>query len=171
MLAVDVNGARGKTHGLLGVMNGNPADDFTTPSGTIIPHDSDAKDIHDHFGNLCKSHKQNSFSERLDSCNVFCVVSGRTSQSSSLFTYTSGKEWSYYQDINFVPLFSVDECSSEVMAPAISLCEGDAHCLFDYCATKDQDIAKHTKDANENFVQKQGQFSKCSHMNHLYCLC
>ena len=44
-----------QTRGLLGVYNGNPNDDLTTPSGTVLPPDSSWEDIHYKFGMLCKA--------------------------------------------------------------------------------------------------------------------
>lgn len=42
-----------QTRGLLGVVNDNKTDDFTTPSGDVIPWDSSEEDIFHQFGQLC----------------------------------------------------------------------------------------------------------------------
>lgn len=42
------------TEGLLGVMNGDTADDLTSFSGTALPLSSAEKDIYTDFGMTCK---------------------------------------------------------------------------------------------------------------------
>ena len=43
-----------RTKGLLGVVNGDPTDDLTTPNGTVIPSNSSQEEIFHNFGVLCK---------------------------------------------------------------------------------------------------------------------
>lgn len=44
----------GKTKGLLGAYNKNPDDDFTLPSGTVLPSNLTSRQIHFDFGQKCK---------------------------------------------------------------------------------------------------------------------
>lgn len=43
----------GTTRGLLGVFNGNPDDDFTTPDGTVLSSSSTEEEIYHQFGLQC----------------------------------------------------------------------------------------------------------------------
>ena len=43
-----------KTEGLLGTYNGDPDDDFTLPTGTVLPADLNSSAIHYNFGLKCK---------------------------------------------------------------------------------------------------------------------
>ena len=42
-----------RTRGLLGVTNGNPDDDFTFPNGTVLPPNSNMRDIF-YYGEECE---------------------------------------------------------------------------------------------------------------------
>ena len=56
-VTTDLNAAvvRGKTRGLLGVINGNISDDFTLPNGTITDvNATDQSEVYYQFGLLCK---------------------------------------------------------------------------------------------------------------------
>jgi sushi domain-containing protein 2 len=69
------------TAGLLGVFDGNSADDLTDPNGNVIPPNSSLIDIHYNFG-----------------------LKWMISQEESLFSYGS-KNYTAYNDPNFVPSF------------------------------------------------------------------
>jgi len=45
---------KNQTKGLLGTWNGNKLDDFTTPSGYVVPTNSTSRQIHFDFGQKCK---------------------------------------------------------------------------------------------------------------------
>ena len=56
-VTTDLNAAvvRGKTRGLLGVINGNTSDDFTLPNGTITDvNATNQREVYYQFGLLCK---------------------------------------------------------------------------------------------------------------------
>ena len=46
--------AQGLTSGLLGVMDGNPDNDFTLPNGTVLSPNISASEIFYDFGKACK---------------------------------------------------------------------------------------------------------------------
>ena len=42
------------TQGLLGNINNNKSDDFSTPLGEVLPEDSNEEYIYNNFGQLCE---------------------------------------------------------------------------------------------------------------------
>jgi len=45
---------KNQTKGLLGTWNDEQSDDFTTPSGIVLPANSTSRDIHFQFGQKCE---------------------------------------------------------------------------------------------------------------------
>ncbi|XP_013419175.1 sushi domain-containing protein 2 [Lingula anatina] len=109
------------TRGLLGVWNGNIADDFTTSNGVQIPVTSSLQDIHYNFGETW-----------------------RTSSSGSLFTYDPGQSHTSYQNPAFVPTFVISLDSVNVTEVTL-LCGDHNQCIFDYVTTGSAAIAVATK--------------------------
>ncbi|XP_053329471.1 sushi domain-containing protein 2 [Spea bombifrons] len=114
-----------RTQGLMGVMNNDPADDFTFLNGTILRPDATPQEIFQ-FG-------------------AEWAVTNET----SLFTYDSPRLISDYQvkhDPLFVPTFTIEEDPNDPLyAEMISLCGNDTLCRFDVLSTKDLDIGNATK--------------------------
>ena len=43
-----------QTQGLLGTIDGNPENDFLTPTGDLVPYDSNEEVVYKQFGQLCE---------------------------------------------------------------------------------------------------------------------
>ncbi|TRY84670.1 hypothetical protein DNTS_003188 [Danionella cerebrum] len=103
------------TQGLLGTMNDNPSDDFTSSNGTIISSNSSVQEVFD-----------------------YCAGWAITNES-SLFTYDSSHLLNEYfyapkHHSSFIPHFSVEEDPGDALVEAMhSLCsgEGNSFCRFD----------------------------------------
>jgi hypothetical protein len=113
------NEYKGKTRGLLGNMDDNTENEFTTPRGVIMNLNSvDDKSLY-------------SFGEQWKTTSV-----------SSIFTYKTPQTHSSFIDSTFVPKFVVDGISFEdqsLVAPAIAFCNEKqmemSRCLFDISVT------------------------------------
>ncbi|CAI9724667.1 mucinmucin-4-like [Octopus vulgaris] len=117
------------TSGLMGVYNDDKNDDLTTPNGTVLPVNSNERDIFYNFG-------------RLWAINT------------SLFKYPKGFSNADFTDTSFVPLF-IDKTSA-IYNKSLEICKADDNaCIYDYIATGDESIAKATesldKEAKDDF--------------------
>ncbi|XP_067295493.1 sushi domain-containing protein 2 isoform X3 [Pseudorasbora parva] len=103
------------TQGLLGTMNDDPEDDFTSSNGVIIPSNSNAQDIF-----------------------TYCAGWAITNET-SLFTYDSTHLLNEYyyapkHDPSFIPNFSMTEDPEDpLLEPTLNLCagEGASFCKYD----------------------------------------
>uniref|UniRef100_A0A914DWE2 Sushi domain-containing protein 2 n=1 Tax=Acrobeloides nanus TaxID=290746 RepID=A0A914DWE2_9BILA len=116
------------TAGLLGVFDGNSADDLTDPNGNVIPPNSSLSDIHYNFG-----------------------LKWMISQEESLFSYGS-KNYTAYNDPNFMPSFDEPDINN---APpdAYEICGDARDCLYDFLTTNNAALANQTLLAAEKFNQ------------------
>ncbi|KAM9194369.1 sushi domain-containing protein 2 isoform 2-T2 [Dugong dugon] len=119
------------TQGLLGTLNGNPTDDFTLPSGRILPETAGARQL---FGFGAEWAVQNE---------------------SSLFTYDSHFLVNNFlfrpkHDPSFQPLFP-DEvtASSHLVHEANAFCGNDPFCSFDVVATGSLSVGNATRTAHQ----------------------
>jgi uncharacterized protein YneR len=119
VVATVSNEYKGKTRGLLGNMDDNSENEFTTPRGVVLNLNSfDDKSLY-------------SFGEQW-----------KTTSASSIFTYKATQTHSSFIDSTFVPKFVVDGISFEdqsLVTPAIAFCNEKqmetSRCLFDISAT------------------------------------
>ncbi|XP_057204981.1 sushi domain-containing protein 2 isoform X1 [Triplophysa rosa] len=108
------------TQGLLGTMNNDPEDDFTSSNGGMIPLNSSAKDIFTHS------------------------ASWAVTNETSLFTYDSTHllDEYYYapkHDPSFIPVFSVAEDPEDpLLEPTLLMCSGQGaeFCKYDALITR-----------------------------------
>ncbi|OCU02148.1 hypothetical protein XELAEV_18007909mg [Xenopus laevis] len=134
-----------QTQGLLGVMNGNPTDDFSFRNGTALP--------------------PNATPQELFQLGTDWAITN----SSSLFTYDSKFLIENYQekpyDPDFVPIFSVTEDPTDPLkVPVDSLCGSDAFCRFDALTTRDLSVGNATKlshDSHRDFVKSLQAVVSC----------
>jgi len=105
-----------KTKGLLGIMDGNIANDFSLPNGTVLQlNASNDRDIFYKFGEHW-----------------------RNTPSNSIFTYSDGFNHSDYANKTFVPRFIADGIvfsNREVEILAREQCQDNLNCLFDISLT------------------------------------
>ncbi|XP_052830075.1 mucin-like protein [Octopus bimaculoides] len=109
------------TRGLLGVVDGNPDNDFQAPDGSVLPSNATEKDIYNRFGLLWKAQKP-------------------------CFTYAAGKNSSSYKHANFTPRFiNKEELLSLSDNEAKRFCRNNIECLYDLWTTNIKQLAENTK--------------------------
>lgn len=127
-----------KTKGLLGTYNGDPDDDFTLPTGTVLPADLNSSAIHYNFG-----------------------LKWQITDDQSLFTYALGESVSTFANASFEPMF-VEEivwADNATRVAAIAACDGDVACLFDAASTNDVSIGTNSKDVNVQLVKENEELA------------
>ncbi|XP_069475274.1 uncharacterized protein [Ambystoma mexicanum] len=121
------------THGLLGVMNSDPGDDFTFRNGSILP--------------------SNATPEQLFTLGADWAITAET----SLFTYDSWYlEDNYHikHDPDFIPVFSVQEDPSDPLtADMLQLCQSDLFCRFDTLTTRSLQAGNATKMSHQRHLK------------------
>lgn len=127
----EANGDK-KTRGLYGVFDGNPANDFEKPDGTVLDNNAKESQIFSDFGELWK-------------LNV------RTSK----MYYKAGQDANTFVDTTFRPIF-IDEFSKEQVNRAVSTCGGrdKASCIYDFLVTGKDDVAAAARQASEAFAEE-----------------
>ncbi|XP_070567840.1 protein mesh-like isoform X2 [Ptychodera flava] len=118
---------KNQTAGLLGTWNDNPDDDLLTPEGNYVPVNSSLQDIHYDFG------------------MTWAIV-----PADSLFYYRVGEDAHTSTDLTYEPLFNLPRSndSDEVT----DICGASLQCIFDYLVTGDEETAKGSQMAVENYV-------------------
>lgn len=76
------------------------------------------------------------------------MLSGRITESISLFTYEPGKSYHDYQKLSFRPTFSLP---SNLSPEVEELCGTDQECAFDYLVTDSAEFAAETRHVTEIF--------------------
>ncbi len=73
------------------------------------------------------------------------LATGRVAASESRFTYFGAQNWTYFNDLNYVPTFEPNVTESGVTEEEVdALCGTSAACRFDYILTEDQFFAADT---------------------------
>lgn len=138
------------TKGLLGFMDGNGANDFMLPNGTVIALNSNNdKDIFYKFG-----------------------LNWRVSKENSIFTYENGFDHSSYLNEKYVPNFISNGIVFNDIAlgnQAKIVCQENQDCLFDIATTKKISIGemsvKFSKTIEEITEYNSVAVKKCSLLN------
>ena len=84
--------------------------------------------------------------------------------SESLFTYSSGEDWSTFYSPNFVPAYEPVFNDQALQTSAEEVCGGNLQCLFDVASTGRLDIGRATQqsgDEIENAMQLS-ELCKCT---------
>ncbi|CAH1272490.1 SUSD2 [Branchiostoma lanceolatum] len=130
---------RGKTVGLLGKWNADPADDLTTPGGVAVPANSSIQDIHNQFGLLWMIDEED-----------------------SIFTYGPGESYSSITDADFTPTFELPSVEPEVQAAAEDVCGSDNEaCLFDVLTTGRLAVANVSIRAVQEYTEQIEELLTC----------
>lgn len=128
----------GKTRGLLGYMDQNPANDFMLPDGTILTLDSkNDREIFSQFGQRWM-----------------------TTANTSIFTYEEGFQHADFVDFDYEPKFISDGITfddAELQLAASQLCQNNTQCMFDIATTKQLSIGNMTVEFNQ-LVETYEQF-------------
>ncbi|XP_021965748.1 protein mesh [Folsomia candida] len=111
----------GNPRGLLGIFDGDNANDLTDPDGNILPITSNTETIHRSFGTKWK-----------------------TTEADSLFSYRPGKSHASYQNEGFLPSFGTPGWST-LPENVRETCGNDQACVFDYVNTGSITFANNTK--------------------------
>ena len=119
---------QGQVNGLLGNMNGDPADDLRFPNGTILNSNSSLQEIHE-FG-----------------------LEWLVTESESVLTYISPFDYSTYYFPNFIPTFDVPD-PNDVSQEIRDLCGDSVECLFDAVTTGSLSFANETLTVSTTFEQ------------------
>ncbi|XP_059148172.1 fibrillin-1-like [Physella acuta] len=115
------------TRGLLGNFNNIQTDDFICQNGTRLPDNSTERVLYQ-FGQ-----------------------SWAITQNESLFLYGYGQNTFTFSDPSFIPMF-FDEQSTEAKSAAEAACGAyNIPCLFDFIATRNQEIAKKSLNSADTF--------------------
>ena len=117
---------QGQVKGLLGNMNGDPADDLQFPNGTILNSNSSLQEIHE-YG-----------------------LEWLVTESESISTYISPFDYSTYYFPNFVPTFAVPD-PNDVSQEIRDLCGDSVECLFDAVTTGSLSFANETLTVSTTF--------------------
>ncbi|XP_065911625.1 protein mesh-like isoform X3 [Dysidea avara] len=121
---------KNSTSGLMGVFNGDMADDLMRRnSSEYLPLSSTNELIHE-FG-----------------------LDWILNEEQSLFTYLHEDSWQTYYDPNFTPVFSPVFSDPELEEAAIFVCNGDTFCLYDIATTGRMDIGLSTLDGSMRFEE------------------
>ncbi|XP_053376387.1 uncharacterized protein LOC123533517 isoform X2 [Mercenaria mercenaria] len=112
---------KGHTTGLLGNYDGNPDNDFSMPSGTVLRADLTEREVFE-YGKSWEINPDN-----------------------SAFIYDEGKSHSNYHNNSYVPRF-LDEADPVKRAEAEKSCNGshNIECVFDFVFTEKKEIADQT---------------------------
>ncbi|CAH2296000.1 sushi domain-containing 2 [Pelobates cultripes] len=114
-----------QTHGLLGVMNNDPKDDFTFRNGTTLSLEASP--------------------EELFQLGADWSVTDNT----SLFTYDSIfliETYSTHHDPDFIPTFFVQEAPNDPIKEQMDkVCDSNEFCRFDVLTTRDLEVGNATK--------------------------
>ncbi|XP_033100756.1 G surface protein, allelic form 156-like [Anneissia japonica] len=125
---------KGSTKGLYGVWNDNVTDDLTYPNNSMMSVPEN--------GTLT------------DSDAFYFGVTWRTTDQSTLFTYSDGESWNTLNNLTFVPVFLEDLIEENegtaLYNEAIQECGDDRMCLFDALATSDISFGVNTMEINNN---------------------
>jgi len=131
-----------KTKGLLGTYDGNQANDFTLPNGTLVQIDpTNDRDIFHKFGNFWKN-----------------------TLNSTIFSYADGFSYMNYYNDSYVPFFLSDglnTSNSSLFKLANETCQQNKLCLFDVMTTGQISIGVSTLEF-EKKIQKLNQEFKAS---------
>ncbi|XP_018413992.1 PREDICTED: sushi domain-containing protein 2 [Nanorana parkeri] len=121
-----------KTQGLLGVMNDNPADDFTLRNGTVLPTASSPEEIYQ-FG-----------------------ADWSVTNQTSLFLYDTQdllEEYALKHDPDFIPTFYIEEDKNDTLFQEVeNMCGNDTLCRFDAFTTRSLEIGNATKVSHQNHI-------------------
>uniref|UniRef100_A0A914QUX2 NIDO domain-containing protein n=1 Tax=Panagrolaimus davidi TaxID=227884 RepID=A0A914QUX2_9BILA len=107
------------TRGILGIFDGNPFNDLTTPNGVIVLANSTTEIIHYKFG-----------------------MEWYITPQDSMFDYFD-KNYSSYYFPHFKPSFGYSP--AQLPPNADEICDGDPSCLWDLVVTGDESIANQTR--------------------------
>ncbi|XP_066293398.1 sushi domain-containing protein 2-like [Branchiostoma lanceolatum] len=129
---------RGKTVGLLGKWNADPADDLTTPGGVVVSSDSSIQDIHYQFGLLWMIDEED-----------------------SLFSYGPGESYSGFSDVGFIPSFETPPVTPEFQAAAEDVCGDNQACLYDVLVTGRLSIANVSIRAVQEYTEQIEELFTC----------
>lgn len=126
--AANLNNHR-KVAGLLGYFDGDKQNDLRTPDGKIISADSNLTDIHFQFG-----------------------LKWMITETESLFLYTEGKNFSSYNNPNYLPNLQ-EPNPTELPQEVRDACNASRECFYDYVATGNIQFALSTKQTVDAFNQ------------------
>ncbi|XP_029647084.1 mucin-like protein [Octopus sinensis] len=107
------------TNGLLGTFNGNKTDDLQLRNKTYLSADSDEETIYRKFG-----------------------LNWATTD--SIFQYENGRTASSYRHLDYVPVFWSNNFTTN--STVNTFCKNEQSCIYDYVQTKDESIARGTRD-------------------------
>ena len=77
----------------------------------------------------------------------------------TVFTYGNGMSYMDFSNTQFVPVFEV-VCTPEEEQWVNDNCGGSTQCHYDYCVTKDADVALSTMQTQTNYVNSLLTMSK-----------
>ncbi|XP_073481569.1 sushi domain-containing protein 2 [Aquarana catesbeiana] len=121
---------KNKTQGLLGVMNDDPADDFTLRNGTVLPSTASPEEIYQ-FG-----------------------ADWSVTNQTSLFQYDSQillEQYALKHDPSFIPTFRIEDEQSDPMFQEVeNMCGNDSFCRFDAFTTRKLEVGNATKDSHQS---------------------
>ena len=146
----------------MGNFDGNTANDFLLPNGTILtgPSVDSERNIYNNFGQACKSSfwicnvinkviPENTRKLTLQYTQLLlsffsrqysvCLL-GSISANTSIFHYDTGLSHDNYTHPDFLPFF-IDEFSEEKQNQSKRVCGESQACIFDFLATGDRTLA------------------------------
>ncbi|XP_073483821.1 mucin-like protein [Aquarana catesbeiana] len=133
-----------RTEGLLGVLNGNPNDDFLTAYGSTLPYNDNTKPNDSQIFNF--------------------GMTWKTTPEDTIFLYNTTMEetWYTYNNNSFVPMFLDELLSSSdpaFLQKANSTCGGNTDCLYDILSTGNFAIGSATMISNSVYSERRSQIA------------
>ncbi|XP_059159686.1 G surface protein, allelic form 168-like [Physella acuta] len=123
---------KGMPRGLLGNFNDDKSDEFIFPNGTQLSNSSSERAIY-----------------------AYGLTWAITSAADSLFFYGFGQSPATFTNTSFVPIF-LDEVNATVRSEAERVCDSSTNlpCIFDFIATRNEQLAKSTMAAASSFEKE-----------------
>ncbi|XP_052091067.1 protein mesh-like isoform X1 [Mytilus californianus] len=117
----------GNLSGLFGDNDGDAGNDLHSKDNELTQGNASMVAIHNNFG-----------------------LSWRAAENESLFTYTGGRTYESYQNLNFIPTFDIPDN----IDPTIThLCNSNSDCIYDYYVTGNPIFAEMSANASDDFAR------------------
>lgn len=78
------------------------------------------------------------------------VIVGRAAENESLFTYTGGRTYESYQNLNFVPTFDIP---ANIDPTITQLCKSNSDCIYDYYVTANRRFGQMSANVSDEFAR------------------
>ncbi|XP_076091868.1 protein mesh-like isoform X1 [Mytilus galloprovincialis] len=117
----------GNLTGLFGDNDGDVGNDLHSKDNDLTQGNASMVTIHNDFG-----------------------LSWRAAENESLFTYTGGRTYESYQNLNFVPTFDIP---ANIDPTITQLCKSNSDCIYDYYVTANRRFGQMSANVSDEFAR------------------